>query len=307
MRIKKILKRVLLAILVIWIIISAFFYFQHRIQVETCTIGRYIEFEEFSVLVKNIERYNFEKNGRNYPNWIIKFNLPSKVTEAILKTQYFYSFPYHVDNKALKYDINCEIIFDQEVIDAESVEDLIREKFNIALYNNNSSSHIKITENKLQYNSNMNIIYYTYTGNWQQNYNAGVKIINIENDEEYIVQFDNQFLISNYGYFNRKLTDRQKRSSTVINNFIWNYYNGDMDDSQLNINNEYIENYPWNKLNLYENFFADNYELSYLGHHMNDDQVFIMKVLDNQESDLIKELEFYMIYEDFRWQIIDMN
>jgi len=297
----------LTGILGIWLIITIFFYFQHRVQVETYSIGKYIEFEKFSVLVKNIERYNFEQNRRNYPDYFIRLNLPSKITQAILKTQYFYSFPYLIDNKALKYDINCEVIFDQDVIDAESVGDLIEENFSIAFSNNTSGSHRKLTDHSQSRSSNMNIIYYTYTGNWSKNYNEGVKIINNENGEEYTNQFDKQFLINNYSYFNPRLTDRHKRSSSIIRKFIWNFYQEDMDDSQLNINNKYIENFPWNNLNRYENFIADNYGFSYLGHHMNDDQVFIMKVLDNQEKFPIKELEFYMVYKNLRWQIIDVK
>jgi len=307
LRSAKVLKWLLAVILGIWFVVSIFFYFQHNIQVESYSIGKYIEFEKFSVLVKNIEKRNFEQNRIRYSDYsyITRLNLPSDIINAIYKVNYFYSIPYHIDNEKLKYDINCEVIFGQNVIDAESVGALVKEELDIELFNNTSSSYIRPSGFSREITSNENIIYCSYNGNWSQNSIAGVKIINEKSGEEHVIKFDKQFLINKHSFFNPVVPERKKRSSSLIYEFIWNYYRH---DSRFNIDDKYIENFPWDNLKKYENFTVDNYEFSYLGHHMNDDQVFIMKVSENnQENFPMKELEFYMVYKDLGWQIIDVK
>jgi len=307
LRNKKVLKWLLAVVLGIWFVVSVFFYFQHNIQVESYSIGKYIEFEKFGVLVKNIERRNFEENRMRFVDYsyITKLNLPSNMFNAIYKVNNFYSIPYDIDNEKLKYDINCEVIFDQNVIDAESVGELLREELDIELFNNTSSSYIRPSGSSQEISSSENIIYLSYNGNWSQNSIAGVKIINEKSGEEHVIEFEKQFLINKYSFFNPVVPERKKRSSSIIDEFIWNYYK---QDSRFNIDDKYIEDFPWDNLKQYADFTADNYELSYLGHYMNDDQVFVMKVLENNQENLpMKELEFYMVYKDLSWKIIDVK
>ena len=274
---------------------------------ESYSIEKYIEFEKFGVLVKNIERRNFEENRMRFVDYsyITRFNLPLNMFNVIYKVNNFYSIPYHIDNEKLKYDINCEVIFDQNVIDAESVGALLREELDIELFNNTSSSYIRPSGSSQKISSNENIIYHSYNGNWSQNNNAGVKIINENSGEEHVIEFDKQFLINKYGFFNPVVPERKKRSSNVISEFIWNYYK---QDSRFNIEGKYIEDFPWDNLKKYENFTVDNYEFSYLGQYMGDDQVFVMKVLENNPENLpMKELEFHMVYKNLNWKIIDVK
>ncbi|GAA0179138.1 hypothetical protein SH2C18_20630 [Clostridium sediminicola] len=125
------IKWILLLIISIWIIISTFFYFQHRIQVDTYYIGKYIEFDEFSVLVKNVEKYNFEYKHRKYPDFLFNLKLPWNITKAILKINYFYSKPYSINKESYKYNVNCEIIFNPDSINKEDKLDNINKMMSI--------------------------------------------------------------------------------------------------------------------------------------------------------------------------------
>ena len=317
-----------MAVGVLWIITTAFFYFQHQIQVETYTIGRYIEYEEFGVFIKNVEGYDNEKKGDIYPYWMTKvklaFKLPFNVTMALFNIRNFYRFPYEIDNSTQKYDINCEIIYDPEVVDFERLKYLLSDKFNykkfnLSLYNSDSSVPIDITnddssepiniyDSSYGHSSQENIIHFTTTGDWQQNFDGGIKGLVGVNGETFTIPFDHQTSFSTYDYFNRRISDERKISSIIIRNFNWNYYNGKMDEALLSIKDNYAEDFPWVKLKQYEHFQIDGYELSYIGHHMNDDQVFIMKVIDTSEDhEGLKELHYYMVYDEFGWHIIDVN
>lgn len=299
-----IIKWILLSIMSIWIIVSVFFYFQHRIQVDRYYVGKYIEFDDFSVLVKNIERYNFEQNGRNYPDEILKLNLPWKITLAILKINYFYSQPYHINNESYKYEVNCEIIFNPEFIDSENVTKKISDTIGIYLYQDATTSLKEPTGNKIAYESNKNVMHFMFSGKWQENYSKGLKIINNDNGEEYVIPIEKPYVANTYGYFNRRVDDAQQMASDIINQFLWEYYNGKIKDAEIYIKEECVENFHWNILDQYEKFRSDNYQFSYLGRFMDEEQVFIMKVTDD---DLMKDLNFYLIYRDFDWQIINVE
>ncbi|GEM_PF-2585918 len=307
LRSAKVLKWLLAVVLGIWFVVSVFFYFQHSIQVESYSIEKYIEFEKFGVLVKNIEKRNFEENRMHFSDnsYIARLDLPSGIISTIYKINYFYSIPYHIDNEKMKYDINCEVIFDQNVIDAESVGELVGEELNIELFNNTSGSYIRPSGHSREISSAKNIIHCSYRGNWSQNNIAGVKIINENNGEEHAIKFDKQFLINKYSFFNPVVPERKKRSDNLIYEFIWNYYK---QDSRFNIEGKYVEDFPWDNLKKYEDFTVDNYEFSYLGQYMGDDQVFVMKVLENNPENLpMKELEFHMVYKNLNWKIIDVK
>lgn len=324
MRVKKSLNWVFLAVVLLWVIATVFFYYQHQIQVETYTIGKYIEYEEFGVFIKNVEGYDNEKKGEIYPFWMTEFKLPLKVTMAIFNIRNFYSLPYERDNSTQKYDINCEIIYDPEVVDFERLKYLLSDKFNykkfnLSLYNSDSSvpidiakddssEPINIYDSSYGHSSDQNIIHFTTTGDWQQNFHGGMKVITGENAEVLIIPFDHQTSFSTYDYFNRRLLDERDTSSIFIRNFTWDYYNGKKDGSLLFVKEDYADDFPWIKLNQYENFHIDGYELSYSGHHMKDDQVFIMKVIDSSEdNEGLKELHFYMVYDELGWHIIDLS
>jgi hypothetical protein len=302
---KVILKWVLLVTLGIWLIVSVFFYFQHRIQIDTYYIGEYIEFDEFSIFIKNIERYNFEENRMNYPDNILKLELPLKITQAILEINYFYSKPYDIDEELYKYKVNCEIIFSQEYSDSEGFDKNIYDKISIGVYNEESTSLNPTYGYQSQYSSNVNVIQYSGSGDWKENYSNGVKIINNDNSKEYLFLIEKPFITNIYGYFNRRIDDRLQMANDIIRNFLLNYYNGNLEDSENYINEDYVENFPWSTFIQYEYFEDINFEFSYLGKYKDKEKVFIMNISENRDNGLIESFDFYMIYEDFNWQIID--
>jgi len=303
---KGVLKWVLLVTLGTWLIVTVFFYFQHRIQVDTYYIGEYIEFDEFSVYVKNIERYNYELlNYRDYPEILRKLKLPLKMSQAIMKISYFYSQPYHIEKGVYKYRVNCEIIYNTESIDWTYVSLEIYDKFSMGTYNEASSSLEPPNIGGSSMAGNMNIIHYEFKADWEEAYSSGLKFSNKENGEDYLFPFEKPFLTNDYGYFNRRRVDRRQISTDTIKYFLWNYDYGNSEEAENYINEDYVENFPWSTLTQHESSRIWNYEFSYLGRYMDKEKVFIMNISNRNDTDLIRNLDIYMIYEDFKWQIID--
>jgi len=309
LRKKGVLKWVLLVTLGTWLIVTVFFYFQHRIQVDTYDVGEYIEFDECSVYVKNVERYNYEKNYRDYPEnlgkLLSKLKLPMKMSETIMKIGYFYSQPYHIEKELYKYKVNCEIILTPESVDSKYFQLKIFDKMDIGIYNEGSTSLNTPHEGRGGSAGNINVFYYEFIGDWEEAYSSGVKISNKENGEDYLFPFKKQFLTNDYGYFNRRRVDRRQKSTDTIKYFLLKYDHGNSVEAENYINEDYVDNFPWSTLTQKETFIFWNYEFSYLGRYMDKEKVFIMNVSNGKDTDLIRNLDFYMIYEDFKWQIID--
>lgn len=304
MKKRGIIKWILLSIISIWIIISTFFYFQHRIQVDTYYIGKYIEFDEFSVFVKNVEKYNFENNRHKYPDALFKLNLPWKITKAISKINYFYSKPYSFNKESYKYNVNCEIIFNPDSINKEYKLDNINKMMSIEVYNEALASVGKLSESRMQYESNSNVMIYTKIGNWNENFSNGLKVSDTKNGNQYLIPFEKSFFTKNYGYFNSKNDDRQQMTNDIILKFLCTYHNGDIKAAENYINDKYVDDFPWNTVNQYKEFVNANFELSYIGNYKGEEDVFHMNTSFYQEDNLKNNLNFYLIYRDFNWQII---
>ena len=298
---KAVMKWMLCVMIGTWLIISVYFYFQHRIQVDVYYIGEHIEFDEFSIIVKNIERYNYEKNDRKLPEYIFELQLPWKMTEAILKINYFYSRPYLIHKDAYEYKVNCEVIFNPELIDSESVSEKVRDKIKVRLYNEATTSSRTANQTQSHYNSNMNVIHYAFIGVWQDDSDIKISV----QDKDYIISFEEPFLTKTYDYSNRKPDDRNQLANDTIKEFLWDYYNDSIEESKNYIHEDYIEDFPWHIFKAYQPLTNTNYIFSYVGKHRDKEKVFIINVSDIKANDNNQNYKFYMVYEDLKWQIMD--
>ncbi|WP_027400389.1 hypothetical protein [Anaerovorax odorimutans] len=302
-----IIKWILLSIVSIWIVISVFFYFQHRIQVDMYPIGKYIEFDDFSILIKNVEKYNYENNKPNYKSSraIMKLNLPWNITETILKTKYFYNRPYS-SNKGYQYSVNCEIIYNPNSVSQEKVVEIVNEKINLEVCNKSLQSFDIHGENGMQYTNKSNIIHYEKIGDWK-NDSTNLKISDLENDHQYIIPLE-KASTGKYDYFNRKKEDKSHMADNIIDRFLRSYKDDDIKSAETYINNKYVDDFPWDRIKQYEyeTILNAHYELSYIGEYKEEKDVFLMKVSFDENDNSMKKINFYLVYKDFNWQIIDI-
>ena len=198
---------------------TVFFYFQHRVYVEYYDIGEYIEFEEFGLMVHNVEKYNFENRGFKYPDFLLELNLSGKMTSRLLNVWYFYSFPYEIDNANSKFDINCEVIIYGDDAYSIDVRDLLEDKLDFQ-YNNSTSDSIIKHASTSESSSNRNTIKLTFTEDWNEALSEGLSIVDLVNEQEYKVVFNLPFTKVNFDYFNRRPEYMQNFSSTIISRLL---------------------------------------------------------------------------------------
>ena len=294
-------------LLVVWLTITVFFYFQHRVYVEYYDIGKYIEFEEFGLMVYNIEKYNFENKGFKYPDFLLELNLPGKLTSRLLNIWYFYSFPYEIDNANPKFDINCEVIIYGDDAYSIDVGDLLEDKLDFQYNNNTSDSIIKYASTSVESSSNQNTIKLTFTKDWNESLSEGFSIVDLVKKQEYKVIFSLPFTKVNFDYFNRRPEYRQNYSSSIISRLLSSYARGERTTSDSYISTEYIETFSWDILDSYSHFVPEEFTASYVGQYLNEKNVIMMKVGGHLEGNSIDELIFHMIYDSLMWQIIDLS
>lgn len=287
--------------------ITAFFYFQHRVSIERYDIDKYIEFEEFGLMVFNIEKYDFENRGSNYPDFLLELNIPGKWTLRLLNIWNFYSFPYEIDSTNPKFDINCEIIINGDDAFSVDVRDLLEDKLDIQYNNNTSDSIIKHAHTSAGSSGNQNTIKLTFTEDWNESLSEGLSIVDLENEQEYKVDFSLPFTEVNFDYFNRRPDYMRNDSSTIIIRLLDSYAREVRTISESYISTEYIETFPWDILDRYSHFESEEFTASYVGQYLNENNVIMMKVGGRLEGDLIDELTFYLMYDHNMWKVIDLS
>lgn len=298
---------IFIVVLIIWLLLTAFFYYQHQVYVESYDIGEYIEFDEFGVFVNNIEKYNYENRGFKYPDFLLELGLPGKFNQTIMNIWYFYSFPYEIDKANPKFDINCEVIVYGEYGTSVDVGDLLEGKLDFQYIGTLSDSIIYLTGTRITASSNQNTIQLTYSKEWNDSLSEGITIVDLVDDKEYEVDFSLPFTKVRYDYFNRRPGYKQDYSSSIISNMLRSYKKGDSSTAESYISTEHMETFSWDILDRYSQFFPEKFIFSYIGQYKENDGVFMMKSGGYIEGESIDELIFYMIYDNSRWQIIDIG
>ncbi|GAA0179140.1 hypothetical protein SH2C18_20640 [Clostridium sediminicola] len=96
-------------------------------------------------------------------------------------------------------------------------------------------------------------------------------------------------------------------TNDIILKFLCTYHNGNIKAAENYINDKYVDDFPWNTVNQYEEFVNANFELSYIGNYKGEEDVFHMNTSFYQEDNLKNNLNFYLIYRDFNWKIINVE
>ncbi len=307
MKMRKKLFMGVIVLLIIWLLITVFFYYQHQVYVESYDIGEYIEFDDFGVFISNIEKYDYKNKDFKYPDFILGLDLPGKLSRTILNIKYFYSIPYEIDKENPKFDINCEVIVHGEYGISVDVGDLLKDKLDIQYISTPSDSIIYLAGTRITASGNQNVIQLTYSGEWNDVISEGIRIVDIVDDEKHNVDFELPFTKVRYDYFNRRPGYRQDYSSSIISDLLSSYCSGDRLTAESYISTEHIDTFSWDILDLYCEFSAQDFIFSYIGQYKEAEDVFMMNTGGYIEGESIDELVFYMIYDDFRWQIIDVD
>lgn len=222
MTIKKLLLFTFLTILTSFIFTTAFFNFEHKVQSEKYEINKQIHFDEYSVFIKNIEVYNFNKRSRysstslntlsfqpSLAEKILHSNLNPKLLLKLRKIFYFYSSPYQVTEDSYNIDIDYEVILDQNISYTKNEKYEISNAAYISILLEGDSNYTKTPSSLTRVRDNTNVL--TKTDSLESS-SKSIKAIMLNVDEvaksnvtQHVVSLDSPPIIVKYDFFNRKV------------------------------------------------------------------------------------------------------
>lgn len=119
--IKRIWVKLLLAILIFWLLVSSYFYFQHNITVWTYPINKHYDINNIKVDITEIYVKNYETSQNLFEKRSalinLAFKLPNNLVTPFFKLNYFYSKPYKTSKKYGTIGLKGRLISDSFIDD----------------------------------------------------------------------------------------------------------------------------------------------------------------------------------------------
>lgn len=122
---KKAWVKVLLLCLFSWLIVTVYFYYQHKIIIWHYPVDQQIELRDAKIYISEISVQNYRMNERyvinNLAKWIIP-KLPNKMQGKLFSICYFYSKPYSFNEKYGVMSVEGQLISNSTIIDLSNIE-----------------------------------------------------------------------------------------------------------------------------------------------------------------------------------------
>jgi len=296
MRIRKALKWIGTGLIVMWLILTIFAYYQHRISDEVYVVGTYVEFENYGVLVKDVEIYDYEKRYNNVSNYEIFNWLPQSIVYKIYRVMSYYSTPTTDLELGPEYVVNCEIISeDGNKFDAD------RQDLRIALYDTLPVEYYPRRSWSLGCSEIDNIVRYHYEGKWFDKEYKGLSLKDYNTGEVIVIPFSEPSITKTYTFSKPKNSKLDRSASDVMGSFITRYSHDSKEEVLNYIYHDQSDGVDWSLLNGISRDVVNRYKLSYDGKDSNQRDLFnlLIETVDDQT------LNFKMIYSDEEWWIYD--
>lgn len=276
---KKFIKGILGLILVTFITITVYYYFQHTIEITYYPVNERIRIEDQEFIVKYISKTDFKKEIRGFPWWTgqeaLINSLPPKVYQWLSKVSYFYSKPYAFNDDSYNYNIHLEVLNDT-----------------LSIEENSEMLDIKVS--LIDQEADKSYTSFSQTISRSDRSTTMLFVAEIE-DEPNIEYLSLSFELEEDGQ-EETIEVTQKPETRQFNFF--SRYNIIEDLTADHIAAQFI-----NDLVSIE---APTYDLQYVGKYEQYEEVYKM-VIRNREEENQSENTLYMIYEDFQWQVIAVN
>ncbi len=298
---KNILTRVGIVVLFLWIVISLFAYLRHIAQEELLQVEVYVEFENYGVLVKHVEVYDYEPN-QDFAFYTYNLNwLPEKLIYPAWRLLHFYRDPYVRLEHGPEYIVTCEVIPREG-----AVFDLEHQDLRMVMYDTLPVENYPQQGGGTSHYDKSNTVEYHVKGKWFDKDYVGISLKDYTTDELVEIPFTSSFVTRRYSYLNPKKSSNQPAADELCERFIVMVNALNIGEASKVIHSDYVEAFPWDVVESidYEDIVA--YDLGYVGPADGFDDVFELQVkVDNAGA--VKVLNFEMIFDQSQWLIVDVE
>ncbi len=294
---RKILKWIGIGLVVVWLIFTINAYYQHRISDEVYVVSTYVEFENYGLLVKDVEIYDYEisYNNEHYDvfNW-----LPQNIAYKVFRIMSFYARSTTSLENGAEYVVNCEIISEEG-----NEFDMQEQDLRIVMYETLPVEDYPQIGRGLESNDIDNIVKYDYEGKWFDKDYQGLSLKDYNTGEVRVIPFGEPIITKTYTFSNPKNHQYHSSASDQWESFIY-MYNYNSKEAAL----EYIyqgegAGIDWSLLEGISGDVVSRYELSYESNNV--DLGVVFNLLIETEND--QAFTFEMIYDDEKWWILDFE
>jgi len=295
---RKVLKWFGIGLLIVWLIVTIIAYNQHRLSDEVYVVGTYVEFENYGVLVKDVEIYDYEKDLNYRFNYEVFNWLPQKVAYRVSRIMSFYNSSTSSLEWGPEYVVNCEIITE------DGNEFNIEEQdLRIVMYDTLPVDNYPRTGWGAGSEDNNNSIEYHYEAKWSDKDYQGISLKDYNTGEVIVIPFTEPSISKTYTFSNPKNSQLHRVASDRCSVFISRYYYSNKEEASEYLYQRQSDEIDWSLLDGVNYEIIYQYELSYESNNEVLGEVFnlLVKMEDNQT------LTFKMIYTDEQWWILDFE
>ena len=295
---RKVFKLIGIVLLVAWIIVTIIAYYQHRRSEEVYVVGRYVEFEDYGILVKDVEIYDDESCFNYNDNYKVFNWLPQKIAYKVFRLMYFYSMTTDSLEGGPEYVVNCEIITEDGNKFNMQEQDL-----RIVMYDALPVGNYAYIGSGSESSNISNSVEYRYRGKWSDKDYQGLSLKDYNTGEVIVIPFTEPSITKTYTFGNPKNNLFHNIAADMCDRFIYSYMYRSKEAALEYIYEGQIDGIDWSSLDQVSSEGVSRYELSYEFYNAALGDVFNMLV----ETEDVQTLIFEMIYEDEQWWILDFE
>jgi hypothetical protein len=276
---KKFIKGILGLILVTFITITVYYYFQHTIEITYYPVNERIRIEDQEFIVKYISKTDFKKEFRGFPWWTgqeaLINSLPPKVYQWLSKVSYFYSKPYAFNDDSYNYNIHLEVLNDTLSIEENSgIQDI-----KVSLIDREADrSYTSLSQTISRSDRSTSMLLVAEIEDEPDIEHVSLSFQLEEDGQEETIEVTQEPETRQFNFFNRY---------DIIENLTADHVAAEFLNDLMSIE-------------------APTYDLQYVGNYEQYEEVYKM-VIRNREEVNQSEITLHMIYEDFQWQVIGVN
>ena len=279
---KKIIKGILGLMLVAFITVTVYYYFQHTIEITYYPVNERIRLEDQEFIVKYITKTNYKKESRLLPWWIeqeaLINALPRKLYDGLWKVSYFYSKPYDFNDDTYNYNIHLEVLDETLALEDNSGMENIKVRL---IDKKADRSYLSFSQLRSRNNRSTTMLLIAEIEDEPDMEQLSLSFEREEDGQKERIEVIKKPETRQFNFFNRRdiiedvTADHKARQ--ILNDLV-----SVKDEADLK---------------------TPIYDLQYVGNYEQYEEVYKMSISDLEEETQ-PEIILHMIYEDFQWQVI---
>ncbi len=265
---------------------------------EVYVINKYIELEDYDILVKEVQVYNLENNTEHFMPWFSDYLTNSTLSRLLVRVGLFYWDPYVGIENGTEYKVIMEVIGEKgQAYDHEDSHLILVPYEELPVVNFPRRGH------GTSRSDNTNILDFSFRGPWLSESYAGISLKDEDTDELVYLTFENKPFKKMYTFFSRKNRRLKASSDETCSSLIGIYNYAGSDEAEIYVHTSNLDKFNWHLLDGIDPNELIYLQMSHIRKGQEFGEIFEMSIETGEGS----YLTFEMVYEDRQWWVLSVN